>query len=102
MSPSEILIVILAALLLFGGKRLPELARTWGRTVAEFRKIFLRLKRDIGLDFDFDDNKTYNSKRQEPPQRADQPELPEPKVEQNPKSETQSTDLKEDKTIDKH
>lgn len=55
MSGSELVIVLLAALLLFGGKRLPELARTWGNTVREIRRVFIRIKRDMGLDFDFNE-----------------------------------------------
>lgn len=34
----EWLLVLLAVLLLFGSKRLPELARSLGRSLSEFRK----------------------------------------------------------------
>lgn len=34
----EILIIILVLLLLFGAKKLPELARAIGRSISEFRK----------------------------------------------------------------
>lgn len=36
----EILVVLFIVLLLFGGKKLPELARSMGRAVQEFRKGF--------------------------------------------------------------
>ena len=36
---TEILIIFVVALLLFGGKRMPELARTLGKAVREFRAI---------------------------------------------------------------
>lgn len=34
----EVLLILLAILLLFGAKRLPELARSLGRSMSEFRK----------------------------------------------------------------
>ncbi len=36
--PGEILLVLLALLLLFGGKKLPGLARSLGSSVTEFKK----------------------------------------------------------------
>ncbi|MBB64370.1 MAG: twin-arginine translocase TatA/TatE family subunit [Waddliaceae bacterium] len=35
---TEILVVLLLALLLFGGKKLPELARSLGEGIREFKK----------------------------------------------------------------
>jgi len=35
---SELLVILLVALLLFGGDKLPELARSLGRAVAEYRR----------------------------------------------------------------
>ena len=35
---SEILLVLVVALMLFGAKRLPEIARTLGKTMEEFRR----------------------------------------------------------------
>ena len=43
----EILIIILAILLLFGGKKLPELARGLGRGMREFKKELHGVKDDI-------------------------------------------------------
>ena len=37
LSPTQILIVLLLALLLFGAKRLPEMGRGLGRSMREFR-----------------------------------------------------------------
>lgn len=36
--PGMLILIILAALLLFGPKKLPELGRAFGRTLSEFRK----------------------------------------------------------------
>ena len=43
----EIIIVILAILLLFGGRKLPELARGLGRGLRIFRKEIKGIKTDI-------------------------------------------------------
>ena len=37
-SISEILLILFVILLLFGGKKVPELARALGRSMAEFKK----------------------------------------------------------------
>jgi sec-independent protein translocase protein TatA len=44
---TEILLVLLVVLLLFGGKRLPELARTIGRGLADFRRAAQDVQREI-------------------------------------------------------
>lgn len=36
--PSEMLLIFLVILLLFGGKKLPELARSLGRSISEFKR----------------------------------------------------------------
>ena len=35
---SEVILIIVAALLLFGGKKIPELARAFGRASYEYKK----------------------------------------------------------------
>ncbi len=54
MSSSEILVVLVAVLLLFGGKRLPEILRTCVKITRELRRNYMQLKRQVGLD-DIDD-----------------------------------------------
>lgn len=44
---SEILLVLFVVLLLFGGKRLPELARSIGKGLAEFRRATQAVQREI-------------------------------------------------------
>jgi sec-independent protein translocase protein TatA len=44
---SEIFLILLVVLLLFGGKRLPELARSLGKGLAEFRRATQEVQREI-------------------------------------------------------
>ena len=44
---SEIILVVLIVLLLFGGKRLPELARSVGKGLSEFRRATQQIQREI-------------------------------------------------------
>jgi len=44
---TEILVILTVALLVFGPKRLPEIARTLGKTVAELRRTLDEIKFDI-------------------------------------------------------
>lgn len=43
----EIMVVLLVLLLLFGARRLPELARSLGRAIEEFRRTAQDLTRDV-------------------------------------------------------
>ncbi len=44
---SEIFLILVVVLLLFGGKRLPELARSLGKGLAEFRRATQEVQREI-------------------------------------------------------
>jgi sec-independent protein translocase protein TatA len=54
LSVTEIVLILLALVLLFGARRIPELARSLGRSLSEFKK-----GRQEGLD---DSDKTDSSK----------------------------------------
>ena len=45
----EIVIIALVVLLLFGGKKLPELARGLGRGIREFKDASEGIKREISI-----------------------------------------------------
>jgi sec-independent protein translocase protein TatA len=48
--PAEIVVILVLALLVFGPKRLPEMGRSLGRTVREFRKATESVTHDLGVD----------------------------------------------------
>jgi len=43
----EIILIILAILLLFGAKKIPELARSFGKSISEFKKGSKEVENDI-------------------------------------------------------
>ena len=48
----QILVILVVVLLIFGPRRLPDLARNMGQSIKEFRKGLRELKRDMELDID--------------------------------------------------
>ena len=48
----ELILILVVALLVFGPKRLPELARSLGRGLAEFRRASSDLRQGLSLDED--------------------------------------------------
>lgn len=53
----ELLLILVIALLIFGPKKLPEIGRTIGKGMAEFRRATSDLKRSIETEVDLDDRK---------------------------------------------
>lgn len=51
----EIAFIFILALLIFGPKKLPEMGRTLGRAMAEFRKATNELKRSINTELALDE-----------------------------------------------
>lgn len=51
----ELIFILVLALLIFGPKRLPEIGRTIGRGMAEFRKASTDLKRTINSELALDE-----------------------------------------------
>jgi sec-independent protein translocase protein TatA len=54
----ELIFILILALLIFGPKRLPEIGRTLGRGMAEFRKASTELKRTINTELALDELST--------------------------------------------
>lgn len=53
----ELLIVLFLALLLFGGKKLPEVARSMGQAMRAFKDEANKLKREVELEADKEEDK---------------------------------------------
>ena len=51
----ELIFILVLALLIFGPKRLPEIGRTVGKGLAEFRKASTDLKRTINTELALDE-----------------------------------------------
>jgi sec-independent protein translocase protein TatA len=50
LKPLEIILILVVVLLLFGAKRLPEMAKGIGQSVREFRKGIKDMKDDIATE----------------------------------------------------
>ncbi|MEA2485384.1 MAG: sec-independent protein translocase protein TatA [Actinomycetota bacterium] len=59
--PAEIMMVALVALIVFGPEKLPEIARTVGKALADFRRVVDEAKGEFqsGLNFDDDDEDSH-------------------------------------------
>lgn len=62
----EILLILVLALLIFGPKRLPEVGRTIGKGLSEFRRASSDLKRTVNVELALDeDERPATSRRPE-------------------------------------
>jgi Tat protein translocase TatB subunit len=92
--PMEIVAVAAIALIVFGPDKLPEIARTVGRTLSQLRRMADEVRDEFkdGLDFDLDEDE---DDRKAPGPRADHPNVRaeaaakagEPAVEEEPEEE---------------
>ncbi len=69
--PTELIVILLVALVVFGPRRLPEIGRTLGRSLREFQRTSAELRQelDLGLDEDFEPPASAPSPA--PPQKAE-------------------------------
>jgi len=52
---TELLVIMVIALLIFGPKKLPELGRSIGKGLSEFKRASNDLKRSLEVELDFDE-----------------------------------------------
>jgi sec-independent protein translocase protein TatA len=92
----EMILIVIVILLLFGGKKLPELARGLGRGIREFKDASEDIKREISdqinnfekdLDVKVEDKPTYTSAPAEPETPAATEEVEVAAVEETPVEE---------------
>ncbi|PWS31113.1 Sec-independent protein translocase subunit TatA/TatB [Pedobacter paludis] len=72
MGGSEIVLILVVVLLLFGGKKLPELARGLGKGIREFKDASDGVKREIhrninAMDLDKEEEQVNNSNERHHP-----------------------------------
>ena len=69
----EIILIALALLLIFGAKRIPEIARGLGKGMREFKDATKDIQRELTVDVD---NRNTTYRPQPPAQAAPQPQAP--------------------------
>lgn len=72
----EILVIMILALLIFGPKRLPEIGRTIGKGVAQFRRASSDLRRTIESEIQNLDSPERPAPRDAVARRAPGPQAP--------------------------
>jgi sec-independent protein translocase protein TatA len=64
LGPWEVILIFVVVLLLFGAKRLPDVAKSLGRGIQEFKKASKEIQSDIEKSIEPPPEKTSNSKDQ--------------------------------------
>jgi len=68
LGPQEILIIFLFILLLFGARRIPELARALGKGIKEFRRATTELVEDVSPEEERPRRRAHRAEREETPE----------------------------------
>jgi Tat protein translocase TatB subunit len=83
----ELILIAVVALIVLGPKKLPDLAKSMGRAVREFRKATSELKETLQVDSEFSEVKKAFNDFQSDVNKSIQPE---PKVEAQPAGNSQT------------
>lgn len=107
--PMELMAILVVALLVFGPKRIPELARTVGRGLAEFRRASNDLRQSLALDElqrdlrdDLSPNKTIHRPEDRPAQAGDDVEASDESAAPADQESEQSAGSSEPGASDRH
>jgi len=60
---TELIVILFALLLIFGGKKLPELAKGLGKGIREFKKATKELERDVDVSGDIEENSSSKNQQ---------------------------------------
>lgn len=87
--PLELILIFLVVLLIFGAKRIPEIARGIGRGIREFKDATSEISREINMEDQQQQNQPrIEQPRQGAPQARQQEAPPEPVRADNPGDDT--------------
>jgi sec-independent protein translocase protein TatA len=75
----EIMIILVIVLLLFGAKRIPEIAGSMGKGIKEFKKNINEATREIDTEPPRYDNRLNQADLNRPPVNREEETRPEPK-----------------------
>ena len=62
---TELLVILVVALLVLGPKNLPKIAQTLGRAMGEFRKVSTEFQRTLNTEIAFEEEKEKLKKERE-------------------------------------
>lgn len=72
----ELIVIFIVALLIFGPKKLPELARALGKAIAEFKKVSNEISRSIQLEAEKEEEKPSSELKTSPSPQDAYPSTP--------------------------
>ena len=67
----EVILILMLVLLLFGAKRLPEIARSLGRSLKEFKKATKEVKDEFDVKDEIEDGEYKQEKKENKPAPKD-------------------------------
>jgi len=63
----ELVVILVIALIIFGPRKLPELGRSLGKSIAEFKRASNELKNTLEEEIRVEEGKAVSAARQAPP-----------------------------------
>ncbi len=71
---TELLVILVVALLVLGPKNLPKIAQTLGRAMGEFRKVSTEFQRTLNTEIAFEEEKEKRKKEKEDDRKEPAPD----------------------------